>query len=632
MVAAMDTFLSEFRPSILTLIEARRSQLGIRLASAVLIVGIFQLRTGLGGALTWLALYASVQLLEFWMFHRSDSSRDLAQNAERMFFALAMANSAVFTSFGVLLAFSGTWGILCAGIIWSGTIAHATINSGGSRHTLQCALLPPVLAFIALPGFVFRDGGNLIDCITIAAAGLINGFGTVAMWNVYQNMLKSATHARELGRLAQYDTETGLPNRAALEQRIDVLASTAPGIVVVAAIGIDRFIHLRDAIGHASMVELIGQLAHRLTSAFDDQPVMRLSSGHLGLAFVARDMMDAFHLASTLQSAVTRPLQLRDTRVDVSVTIGLSEAADALQHAADLAIPDRALIAVEQAREARRHIARFDATLYGNPGATLSLMSEMSRALHNGQMDIAYQPKYHVQTGAIVGAEALVRWTHPERGPLRPDLYVEMAEQTGHIGELTEWVLRGAVADQRRLHEAGFDLSVAVNWSGQLLDDVAFTEAALDIARDACGGLCLEVTETAIIGNAGLARQTLQRFRAAGLQISIDDYGSGLSSMAYLKNIPADELKIDKAFVLNMATDPVDTVLVRAAVSLAHSLGLRVVAEGVEQQAALDLLREMGCDLAQGYLIARPMPLQDLIAYLGNRAAEAIPALPQNPD
>ena len=161
-----------------------------------------------------------------------------------------------------------------------------------------------------------------------------------------------------------------------------------------------------------------------------------------------------------------------------------------------------------------------------------------------------------------------------------------------------------------------------MNWSGHLLDDVDFTDIALEIAQGVGGRLCLEVTETAIIGNAGLARQTLERFRAAGLKISIDDYGSGLSSLAYLKNIPADELKIDKAFVTNMATDPVDAVLVRAAVSLAHSLGLQVVAEGVEQQAALELLRAMGCDLAQGYLIARPMPLADLAAYLGKRAME----------
>ncbi len=372
------------------------------------------------------------------------------------------------------------------------------------------------------------------------------------------------------------------------------------------------------------MVQLIGRLAGRFSSAFDGAPVMRLSSAHLGLAFLARDMDEAFQLAAGLQGAVTTPVRLRDTRVDVSVTVGLSEASDALQHAADLPIIDRALIAVVQARDARRHIARFDPEIYGNPGATLSLMSEMSRALDNGQMAVVYQPKYHLHSGAIVGVEALVRWNHPERSALRPDLFVEMAEETGHIGELTEWVLRRAVDDQRRLLAAGFDLRISVNWSGHLLDDVAFTDTALAIARDAAGKLCLEITETAIIGNAGLARQTLERFRAAGLTISIDDYGSGLSSMAYLKNIPADELKIDKAFVINMAIDPVDAVLVRAAVSLAHSLGLQAVAEGVEQPAALELLRAMGCDLAQGYLIARPMPLSDLIGFLGGRAEQAV--------
>jgi EAL domain-containing protein (putative c-di-GMP-specific phosphodiesterase class I) len=145
----------------------------------------------------------------------------------------------------------------------------------------------------------------------------------------------------------------------------------------------------------------------------------------------------------------------------------------------------------------------------------------------------------------------------------------------------------------------------------------------LKIAAEASGRICLEVTETAIIGNPQLARQTLERFRAAGIAISIDDYGSGLSSLAYLKTIPADELKIDKAFVMNLASDPTDAVLVRSAVTLAHSLGLRVVAEGVENAGALELLYAMGCDLAQGYLIARPMPLADLVTFLGSRALKA---------
>jgi EAL domain-containing protein (putative c-di-GMP-specific phosphodiesterase class I) len=169
------------------------------------------------------------------------------------------------------------------------------------------------------------------------------------------------------------------------------------------------------------------------------------------------------------------------------------------------------------------------------------------------------------------------------------------------------------------LKAAGHDLAVAINWSGLVINDAALTDLALELTATAADPICLEVTETAIIGNPEFARLTLERFRAAGLHIAIDDYGSGLSSLAYLKNIPADELKIDKAFVMNMANDPADAVLVRSAVSLAHSLGLRSVAEGVENQATLDLLCAMGCDLVQGFLIARPMPLEALLTYLGER-------------
>ena len=609
------------------IIVARRAQLRVRFGLAALIVGVFHLQTGLAVALLWAALYVSLQLAESVIFRRVDEHQPVSPAAQALFFGLMAASNVVFTGFGLLEATYGSWGVATAGILWSGTIANAAIVSAGSRRALLCSLLPPLLAFLTIPWFVLDHGGTVADSIIIVAAGLINAFGTVAVWAVYQRLLNSATKANETGRLALLEPETGLPNRTALQLRIDDLQAqtSANEIIVVAAIGIDRFIHLRDAIGHVSMIHLVGRLANRFSAAFDGAPVMRLSSGHLGLAFIARNMEEAIHRAGGLQRAVSTPLRLRDNRVDVSITVGLSEASDALHHAADIALIDRALIAVGQAREARRHLARFDAELYGNPGETLSLMSEMSRALHNGQMDVAYQPKYDLRSGAIVGAEALVRWVHPEQGALRPDLFVEMAEETGHIGELTEWVLRRAVADQHVLLKAGFDITIAVNWSGHLLDDVDFTDVALNIAQGAGGLLCLEVTETAIIGNARLARLTLDRFRAAGLKISIDDYGSGLSSLAYLKNIPADELKIDKAFVTNMATDPVDAVLVRAAVSLAHSLGLQVVAEGVEQQAALELLRAMGCDLAQGYLIARPMSLVDLTAYLGTRAAE--PAL-----
>ncbi|MDB5655009.1 MAG: hypothetical protein JWQ94_2622 [Tardiphaga sp.] len=616
----MDRNIQGAGSAIAYTIAARHRQFHIRLAFSIVVAGIFTTFIVWSAILIWLSLFIAVQVLEFVLYRKVTDDSAISAAYRNGFFAFLLANNVIYGFLGLLVCgYGGSWGVLGACLLWSGTILNGAMVGGAAQVPISCTILPPMLHFLIVPVFVIRYGGTPGEGIAIMLLGLLTGVAATVIGRSYRQLLVGATRERETARAALLDTETGLPNRTALQLRADELTAIGSGVVAVAAIGIDRFMHLRGAIGHASMVQLIGRLANRFSNAFDGAPIMLLASGHLGLAFIARDMDEAFELAAGLQGAVTTPVRLRDTRVDVSITVGLSEAADALHYAADLAIIDRALIAVSQARAARRHIARFDAALYGNPGATLSLMSEMSRALHNGQMALAYQPKYDLRSGAIVGAEALARWTHPDRGALRPDLFVGIAEETGHIAELTKWVLRRAIGDQRQLLAAGFDISISVNWSGHLLDDVAFTDAALEIARDASGRLCLEVTETAIIGNAGLARQTLERFRAAGLTISIDDYGSGLSSLAYLKNIPADELKIDKAFVTNMATDPVDAVLVRAAVSLAHSLGLLVVAEGVEQQAALELLRAMGCDLAQGYLIARPMPLPDLVAYLAGR-------------
>jgi predicted signal transduction protein with EAL and GGDEF domain len=619
----MDTALAEIGSPTARVIVARRAQVRLRFGFAVIIPAIFHIYTGVVPALIWAAAYLALQTLEFVAFRGITETSELTQRGRIGFYAVMLTSSCTFAAFGLMeAAFGGNWGVVCAGILWSGSISNAAIVSGESRVAVAISLLPPLLAFATLPYFAIVHGGNAADGIALLAGGTVNAFGTVAMWSVYQRMLKSATLARESSRLALLDPETGLPNRIAVQRRVVALLESDPdGIVVVAAINIERFPHLRGAIGHVAMIDLIRRLAGRFARAYGDAPIARLSSANIGLAFVARDMDDALRVAARLQSAVMGPVLLRDNRVDVSVTIGLSEASDAIASAKEVSMIDRAMIAVDQAHAARKQIARFDPALYGNPGSTLSLMSEMLRALDDSQMSVVYQPKYALHSGSIVGAEALVRWNHPERGALRPDLFVQMAEETGHIAELTEWVLRRAIADQHALHAAGHDVSISVNWSGHLIDDTAFTDIALDVARSRAGNLCLEVTETAIIGNARLARQTLERFRAAGLGISIDDYGSGLSSLAYLKNIPADELKIDKAFVINMASDPVDAVLVRSAVSLAHSLGLRVVAEGVEDQAALELLRAMGCDLAQGYLIARPMPLAELEAFLGTHAA-----------
>jgi len=243
-------------------------------------------------------------------------------------------------------------------------------------------------------------------------------------------------------------------------------------------------------------------------------------------------------------------------------------------------------------------------------------MSDMLRSLKNGEIINYYQPKYDLRSGRAVAVEALVRWHHPERGFVPPDLFITLAEETGRIRELTLDVLSRAIQDQAWLADRGHTLDFAVNLSGRLLHDADIIQAIIDIAAPAAGCVTMEVTETAMMAQPEKAIALLLQLRSAGIGVSIDDYGTGLSSLAYLKNIPADELKIDRSFVTHLDASREDDLLVRSTIALAHSFGLKVVAEGVESRQTLDVLRSMGCDLAQGYHMARPMPLGPLAELL----------------
>ena len=209
------------------------------------------------------------------------------------------------------------------------------------------------------------------------------------------------------------------------------------------------------------------------------------------------------------------------------------------------------------------------------------------------------------------------------RGQLPPDLFVGMAEETGHIRALTEWVLSRAIEEQSILAAAGHDLLVSVNLSGRLLNDTEFANIAMAMIARAGARICFEITETAVMENPELALKLIDAFVAAGISISIDDYGAGLSSLTYLKQIRADELKIDKSFILAITEGQKDALLVRSTIDLAHSLGMKVTAEGIETDTAFALLAGMGCDIGQGYLIARPMPLRDFLVFLNQEAASS---------
>lgn len=428
------------------------------------------------------------------------------------------------------------------------------------------------------------------------------------------NAMIEAIREREkrITQLAYHDVESRLPNRLALERR---LASAAqPQRIFLAAIGIDRFAEVRGAIGYAHAGGLIRRLGARLARLAPNGPMARLSSDTLGIAFVADSEEEARKRADALVSHLEQPLELDGQVVDVNITIGIAQPRGREETPAQMI--ERATIGLDQARAARVKTMFFDQAAYGDPARNLSLMGEMRRALANGDISLAHQAKYNFRTGRIDSVESLVRWRHPTRGMISPDLFVPMAEETGHVRALTDWVLERAIEEQRIMAAAGRPIAVSLNISGRLLGDADFASTALHAARAAAGKLCFEITETALIDNPKQALKNIERFAAAGVLVAIDDYGSGLSSLAYLKQMPAHELKIDKMFVQNITANERDALLVRSTIDLAHGLGLEVTAEGVETPAAFALLAQLGCDMAQGYLVARPAPLHDLMALL----------------
>ncbi len=254
-----------------------------------------------------------------------------------------------------------------------------------------------------------------------------------------------------------------------------------------------------------------------------------------------------------------------------------------------------------------------------------ALAADLDAAVVRGQLFLVHQPKTHARTGEVVGMESLVRWQHPVRGLIGPNDFIGLAEERGEIRRITEWVVRQALIEQRSLALCGHKLECSVNISACLLADEDFGRWLLDTVKDAEGPFGLEITETAMIADPEGALANLHLFADAGLRIAIDDYGAGLSSLAYLKQLPAQELKIDRMFVQGLSTSHRDPLLVRSTIDLAHALGMDVTAEGVDSPAAMALLRVMGCDLMQGYLIAKPLRLGELRAFLDARVERGAP-------
>jgi EAL domain-containing protein (putative c-di-GMP-specific phosphodiesterase class I) len=409
------------------------------------------------------------------------------------------------------------------------------------------------------------------------------------------------------------DPASGLPNRLALAARP---ASPADRFVIAAQI--DDFDALKLALESDSLGVLLRRIAERLRVASGVPAIYRSEDRTLvWLSPLPIDELES--QLNGLRALMRSSFELGGRRIGVSLTFGVADA--------DMADP--AWLAAHAASQAKRagKFWRLHTIEAGEAiSRELSLLGDLDDALKNGGITVLYQPKLNLVTRRIDAVEALVRWNHPERGFLPPDFFIPLFEERGCLDDLTLAVIAQALTDAQGWRARGLHIGVAVNISAALLTAESFETRALALVAKgglAAGLVTFEVTESAQFEDVGLAIAALERFRAAGIRISMDDYGTGQSALNYLKLLPLSELKIDRMFVAQAHVDKGDAMLVRSTVQLAHELGLKVVAEGIEESACLEFLGQIGCDYAQGYFVGRPLTAADLAALAAETDAAA---------
>ncbi len=381
----------------------------------------------------------------------------------------------------------------------------------------------------------------------------------------------------------------------------------------VALVEVVNFAGLRQYLGRSRGDALVLDLEQRIAATLPAAATMVVGRATIEVSFDGASFADLEAAHAALRAAILAPFDLDNAVPAMEIAIGGVGAPLGL--AEDVRLIEEAEGALEEARHDLRSVLR-DLSI-GTPAFDrLTLTRELPLAIVNGEMFLQYQPKLHVRKQAIASAEALVRWQHPRRGLILPGDFITVAEEARQISALTLWTLDEVIRDQRTLAADGHDLTIFVNISGQLLGDKAFVDAACEKVRTGSAKIGFEITETAVIRDPACAIANLQIFADQGITIAIDDYGAGLSSLAYLKQLPARELKIDKMFVLQLTSSNRDPLIVRSTIDLAHALDMEVTAEGVETQAAMALLSVMGCDMIQGYLISRPVSIDAFRQFL----------------
>jgi diguanylate cyclase len=550
------------------------------------------------------------------------------RNPQWLLLAAAIAINAVGDTFN-LFASSGSTshlGTIFNGIAWPTSILLISI-SVWMRPGRFNPLAPRRTTGFLLPGLGAGAGLAILLVDTVHRVTPVGiGLATATLLAVGVRLALSVRRLRSLTELrhrqAITDELTGLGNRRQLFYLLNAFfadhadPATADRHLSLLYIDLDHFKEINDSFGHAAGDELLRQLGPRLQSSLRDTDMLvRVGGDELAVLIMDTDSEYATTVARRVMAKLEEPFVLQAVTVRISASIGIASApTDATDSVSLLRCADLAMYRAKvgpSAFETYRHDVDDD-------GNRLRLVDELRDAVNGGRLELHYQPQVDLQTGEITAVEALLRWPHPRLGMVPPLDFLPLAEEAGLMQALTALVLEQAVTQCAAWHAAGRPLTVSVNISATNLLDPGFGDAVTAVlARHHLppSALILEITETTIIREFDVCKLVIAQLRALGLGVSIDDFGAGFTSLAYLGSLAVSELKLDRSFLTRLATGDKERnlALVRATIALGHKLGMRVVAEGIEESAALDLLASVGCDLAQGYFISRPMLAKDLV-------------------
>ena len=433
---------------------------------------------------------------------------------------------------------------------------------------------------------------------------------------------KTASISREKEHASLHDTLTQLPNRKfLLAQLVDALddCSRDGYRAALCLLDLDRFKEVNDTLGHHVGDRLLQLAGSRIQSALrPGDLVARLGGDEFALMLAPiRDAHAAVEVAQRVRAALVTPFHLEGLLFELEASIGVAMFPE---HGVDgEQLLQRADVAMYLAKDSRTGVEIYAADRDPNSANRLALLGGLRTALEGGELELHYQPKLALATSDVTGVEALVRWRHPTRGLIMPDEFIPIAEHSGLMSTLTSYVVETSLEQVAQWRAAGLDISIAVNISMRDLQGTDLQQTvlrSLELYDLPAAALVLEITERVLTKDSAPVTQTLSELRRLGVRISLDDFGTGESSLMWLKHLPVDELKIDRTFVGRLTNDPADFTIVRSIVELSHGLGMIAVAEGVEDEAVWDRLRDLGCDVAQGWYISRPMDAQQATRWL----------------